>query len=224
MLPLKRPHRGLQNVLHHTTAVQLHYSFLSVTVIKRELQSVAYMAVTVRNLKQQFWRQPVGNRCTATFIGGSGGTRVRTAAVLMRSKYLWVIWLGIKSGQSSLKGSVRMINLILLLLSGLVMAIRAEKGVRPLIFGFSSFTACRIPSSFIHGCWIDCLFSPMNDKAALGPTGWERRAGGADTAHFHLYARWISPSCLASLEVGFLHYLLDNHQHFNMVNQTVTVI
>lgn len=147
------------------------------------------------------------------------------AAVLMRSKYLWVIWLGIKSGQSSLKGSVRMINLILLLLSGLVMAIRAEKGVRPLIFGSSSFTACRIPSSFIHGCWIDCLFSPMNDKAALGPTGWEREvAGGADTAHFHLYARWISPSCLASLEVGFLHYLLDNHQHFNMVNQTVTVI
>lgn len=182
------------------------------------------MAVTVRNLKQQFRRRPVRNRCATACDDGDGGAHVRAAAVLMWSKYLWVIWLGIKSGQSSLKGSVRMINLILLLLSGLVMAIRAEKGVRPLIFGSSSFTACRIPSSFIHGCWIDCLFSPMNDKAALGPTGWERRAGGADTAHFHLYARWISPSCLASLEVGFLHYLLDNHQHFNMVNQTVTVI
>lgn len=59
--------------------------------------------------------------------------------------------------------------------------------MRPLIFGSSSFTACRIPSSFIHGCWIDCLFSPMNDKAALG-----HRLSGADTAHFHLYARWIS--------------------------------
>lgn len=109
------------------------------------------------------------------------------AAVLMRSKYLWVIWLGIKSGQSSLKGSVRMINLILLLLSGLVMAIRAEKGVRPLIFGSSSFTACRIPSSFIHGCWIDCLFSPMNDKAALGPTGWEREVAGGQTRLTSIY-------------------------------------
>lgn len=59
--------------------------------------------------------------------------------------------------------------------------------MRPLIFGSSSFTACRIPSSLIHGCWIDCLFSPMNDKAALG-----HRLRGTATAAFHLYARCFS--------------------------------
>lgn len=74
---------GLRNVLHHITAALLHYSFLSVTVIKREPQSVA---VTARDLKQPLRRQPVGNRCATALNDGNGD--VRAAAVLMRSKYL----------------------------------------------------------------------------------------------------------------------------------------
>lgn len=45
----------------------------------------------------------------------------------MWGKYLWLIWLGFKFSQSCGQGSVRMISLVLLLLSALVMAIRAKK-------------------------------------------------------------------------------------------------
>lgn len=134
------------------------------------------------------------------------------------SKYLWVIWLGIKSGQSSLKGSVQMINLILLVLSGLVMAIRAKKkwGLWFLAPHHSQLVASLHPS-YMAAELIVCLVLWMIKP--LWATGWE-----GQTRLTSIYMQGGFLFLPRHPEICFLHYLLDNHQHFNMVNQIVTVI
>lgn len=83
-----------------------------------------------------------------------------------------MIWLGIKFSQSSLKGSVRVINLILLVLSGLVMAIRAKKewGLWFLAPHHSQLVASLHPS-YMAAELIVCLVLWM--IKLLWATGWE---------------------------------------------------
>lgn len=91
---------------------------------------------------------------------------------LIRGKYLWVIWRGIRASQSSLKGSVRVINLVLLVLSGLVMAIRAKKewGLWFLAPHHSQLVASLHPS-YMAAELIVCLALWM--IKLLWATGWE---------------------------------------------------
>lgn len=91
---------------------------------------------------------------------------------LISSKYLWVIWLDIKFSQSSLKGSVWMINLVLLVLSGLVMAIRVKKewGLWFLAPHHSQLVASLHPS-YMAAELIVCLVVWM--IKLLWATGWE---------------------------------------------------
>lgn len=93
---------------------------------------------------------------------------------LISSKYLWVIWPDIKFSQSSLKGSVWMINLVLLVLSGLVMAIRAKKewGLWFLAPHHSQLVASLHPS-YMAAELIVCLVVWM--IKLLWATGWEGR-------------------------------------------------
>lgn len=105
----------------------------------------------------------------------------------MWSKYLWAIWADIKFSQSSLKGSVRMINLILLLLSELVMVIRAEEdwGLWFLASHHSQLVASLHPS-YMAAELIACLVLWM--IKLLWAASWDGQA----LLTSHLYARWIS--------------------------------
>lgn len=137
---------------------------------------------------------------------------------LISSKYLWVIWADIKFSQSSFKGSVQMINLILLLLSGLVMAIRAKKewGLWFLAPHHSQLVASLHPS-YMSAELIVCLVLWM--IKLLWATGW-----GGQTWLTSIYMQGGFLFLPRHLEISFLHYLLDSHQHFNTGNQIVTVI